>query len=229
MPRKDKNDSLVYRYLLTLEYEKTWDNYTTIPQINEVLSKASKRNTGNEGYPDALYVNSEKRLLILAEIKPSIAQFVSPIGKEDAEKYAVDGVKHYLSFFLKDALQKNSLKEFFEQWKIVGLAISGDPTDDYNHRIGTFLVNHDRIEDQKAVVDILCEADYIIFLYCEDYFLAKEISSIVDMSQLKEVAETTPVIVSSTPIDNALQISAQYSLANWKRIPNLLSEAYKIR
>lgn len=78
-------------------------------------------------------------------------------------------------------------------------------------------------EDQLGVIN------YIIFLYCEDYFLAKEISSIVDVSQLKEVAETTPVIVSSTPIDNALQISAQYSLANWKRIPNLLSEAYKIR
>ena len=178
MPRKDKNDSLVYRYLLSLEYEKTWDNYTTIPQINEVLSKASKRNTGNEGYPDAIYVNSEKSLLILAEIKPSIAQFVSPMGKEDAEKYAVDGVKHYLSFFLKDALQKSSLKEFFEHWKIVGLAISGDPTDDYNHRIGTFLVNHDRIEEQKAVVDILCEADYLsLFENIDEEHIISEVSS----------------------------------------------------
>ena len=178
MPRKDKNDSLVYRYLLSLEYEKTWDNYTTIPQINEVLSKASKRNTGNEGFPDAIYVNSSEKLLVMAEIKPSIAQFISPIGKEDPEKYAVDGVKHYLSFFLKDSLKKRSLKEFFEHWKIVGLAISGDPTDDYNHRIGTFLINQDMIEEQKAVVDILCEVDYLsLFENIDEERVISEVSS----------------------------------------------------
>ena len=178
MPRKDKNDSLVYRYLLSLEYEKPWDNYTTIPEINEVLSKTSKRNTGNEGYPDAIYTNSEKKLLILAEIKPSISQFVSPIGKEDPEKYAVDGIKHYLSFFLKDSLQKSSLKEFFEHWRIIGLAISGDPTDEYNHRIGTFLINQGKIEELKAVVDILGEADYLsLFENIDEERIISEVSS----------------------------------------------------
>ena len=71
--------------------------------------------------------------------------------------------------------------------------------------------------------------NYIIFLYCEDYFLAKDISDRVDLSMLKETAAMTPVIWSATPIINASQTSAQYTLSNWSKIPNLLSEKYKVR
>ncbi len=161
MARKDKNDSLVYRYLLTLDYEKTWDNYTDNDQINLVLSKASKRGTGKGGFPDAIYVNDKIKLLILVEDKPSISQHISNVGKEDPEKYAVDGIKHYLSFFVPDNIKQSTTKEYFSHWKIIGLAISGDPTDDYNHRISTFLIINNKLEEQKGVSDILSEIDYL--------------------------------------------------------------------
>lgn len=161
MARKDKNDSLVYRYLLTLDYEKTWDNYTDNDQINFVLSKASKKGTGKGGFPDAIYANDKNKLLILVEDKPSISQHISNVGKEDPEKYAVDGIKHYLSFFVPDNIKQSKTKEYFSHWKIVGLAISGDPTDDYNHRISTFLIINNKLEEQKGVSDILSETDYL--------------------------------------------------------------------
>jgi len=161
MARKDKNDSLVYRYLLTLDYEKTWDNYTDNDQINFVLSKASKKGTGKGGFPDVIYVNDKNKLLILVEDKPSISQHISNVGKEDPEKYAVDGIKHYLSFFVPDNIKQSKTKEYFSHWKIVGLAISGDPTDDYNHRISTFLIINNKLEEQKGVSDILSEIDYL--------------------------------------------------------------------
>lgn len=161
MARKDKNDSLVYRYLLTLDYEKTWDNYTDNDQINFVLSKASKKGTGKGGFPDAIYANDKNKLLILVEDKPSISQHISNVGKEDPEKYAVDGIKHYLSFFVPDNIKQSKTKEYFSHWKIVGLAISGDPTDDYNHRISTFLIINNKLEEQKGVTDILSEIDYL--------------------------------------------------------------------
>lgn len=161
MARKDKNDSLVYRYLLTLDYENNWENYTENTCINDVLSKASKKRTGKEGIPDVIYVNEKYRLLILTEIKPTISQHISSHGKEDPEKFAVDGIKHYLSFFLPNNFRSTKLKSYFEHWKIVGLAISGDITDDYNHRISNFLIVNDRIEEQKGVTDVLSETDYL--------------------------------------------------------------------
>ncbi|MBQ6755600.1 MAG: hypothetical protein IJP43_01440 [Oscillospiraceae bacterium] len=56
--------------------------------------------------------------------------------------------------------------------------------------------------------------------------MAKDISNFVDLSKLKEAAEITPVLWSSTPIVSACNISEQFSLANWEGIPNLLSEKY---
>ena len=54
--------------------------------------------------------------------------------------------------------------------------------------------------------------NYIIFLYCEDYFLARDISNSVDLSQLKEIAALTPVIWSTTPINHASQVSEKYKV-----------------
>ena len=78
-------------------------------------------------------------------------------------------------------------------------------------------------EDQLGVIN------YMIFLYCEDYFLAKELPDRIDLAQFKKVAEITPVIWSSTPITDTSLISDQFTLAKWNTIPNLLSEKHKIR
>ncbi|MBS4018939.1 MAG: N-6 DNA methylase [Dechloromonas sp.] len=160
MPRKDRNDSAVYRHLLKLDYSELWDNYTTNKEIRQVLSRASKNDQGNEGFPDYLYVNAIKKLLILAEVKPSISQHIKQ-GSIDPEKYAVDGVKHYLKFLTPAKMSEDNLKEYFASWKIVGLAVSGDIADPYNRRISTFVLSDGRIDELRNVVDILNENEYL--------------------------------------------------------------------
>lgn len=78
-------------------------------------------------------------------------------------------------------------------------------------------------EEQLGIIN------YLIFLYCEDYFLAKDISSKVDLQQLKRIASLTPVAWDTKPITDAAAFAGAFTLSKWKCIPNLLSEHYKIR
>lgn len=177
MARKDKNDSAVYRHLLGLEYSKTWDNYTDIAEINKILSHSSKNGKKNIGIPDLIYVNEEKKLLIICEIKPTISEHISKDGESFPEKFAVDGIKHYLSSFLFENIGDDILKEYFKNWKIIGIGISGDLDDDYNHRISTFIINK-MIEEQKNIVDLLNEIDYLnLFENIDEEKIISDISS----------------------------------------------------
>lgn len=162
MPRKDKTDSAVFRHLNNLEYSHEWDAYCDVREINEVLAHSAKNGSGNVGYPDAIYVNEEKKLLILVEIKPLLSQHISENGKKNPEKYAVDGVLHYMSCFLKDNIGEQSIAIYFSGWKIIGVAVSGDIYDEYNHRISNFIISGDLIIEQKGVNDILNECDYLM-------------------------------------------------------------------
>jgi len=71
--------------------------------ITSCLSKASKSGKGNQGNPDLIYLNTNKKLLIIIENKDSIKDHISK-KKPNAQKFAVDGIKHYLSFFVNDKL-----------------------------------------------------------------------------------------------------------------------------
>ena len=52
------------------------ENWTVQKQqnkyIQEILDKTSKKGTGGHGYPDLIYVNDNKKLLILIENKDHI-------------------------------------------------------------------------------------------------------------------------------------------------------------
>ncbi len=160
MTKKDKNDREIHRYLDSLNYECKWSDYSSIDNIKAVLSKASKKCNNENGYPDSIYENEEKRLLILVEIKPQTSQHQSEL-KNDPGHYAVDGILHYLSFFTNEKLENDILRQYFKSWKIIGIAISGDLKDEYRHRIGTFRIIDDKIDEEKLITDILDEEDYI--------------------------------------------------------------------
>lgn len=81
-----------------------------------------------------------------------------------------------------------------------------------------------KTEDEKLGI-----INYLIFLYCEDYFLAKDLPSKIDLGQLKNVATLTPVIQTMSPITHTSVYSEEFTLAKWNCIPNLLSESYKVR
>lgn len=178
MARKDKNESQVFKYMLSLNYKFDWSNYSANKEVVEVLKTASKRNSGNVGYPDLIYTNDESRLLILVEIKPTTSLHISQPGKTDAEKFAVDGVLHYLSLFTKAVLMSPKLIEYFSPWKIVGLAISGDLDDEYNHRVSTYVINDGVITEQKGITTILHEDDYMnLFENIDEEKIIGEISA----------------------------------------------------
>ena len=78
--------------------------------------------------------------------------------------YAVDGILHYLSFFTKKHFKKQeqTTQNYFKNWKILGLAISGDIESGYNHLIHSFIVKNEngKIQDIHNN-NILNEKDYL--------------------------------------------------------------------
>ncbi len=138
--------------------KKTENNY-----VQAVLDIASKKNSGQRGEPDLLYVNETKRVLILIENKDSIKDHISK-NEDNPIGYAVDGIKHYLSFFLSAGLEKQklTLKEYFKDWSIIGIATSGDINDEYNHLISTYIISENEIKSIETN-EILNEEDYLAF------------------------------------------------------------------
>ena len=159
MTRKDKTDRSIFRHLQNCKYSGHWEDYSKNDYINGVLSHASKTQSENEGYPDGIYTNETKKLLILLEAKPDPSKHVSKDGESGPEKYAVDGIKHYLKFFLNENLKNSTYRDYFKPWKFIGLAISGDLNDEYNHRISTFTIINQVIIDQN-IGGLLDEEDY---------------------------------------------------------------------
>ena len=174
MARKDKNDSRIYRELLKLDYECGWDQYTSNNAVASILKHASKAGTGQAGYPDDIYVNDRKRLLILVEVKPQISLHESP-DRNQPEKFAVDGILWYLDCFKPVNITDEHIAKYLENWKIIGIAVSGDIDDSYNHRITTFFIHDGEIEEQKSAQELLDEQSYINLFdnYDEDALISK--------------------------------------------------------
>lgn len=146
------------------QYSNTWElRKTTNKHIQKILDKSSKKKTGSKGYPDLIYVNENKKLLILTENKPNIKDHISRDGNNPI-KYAVDGIKHYLTFFFNKNIntENNCTQRYLENWKIIGIAFSGDINDKYNHRLDTFIIKNDNISNINES-GILDEDDYIAY------------------------------------------------------------------
>ena len=141
MARFDSNDEQIKNFCRDLEYTNTWDIKTKNRQIKKVLKTASKKGSGNPGFPDYLNINETEKLLIMMEIKPSLAQHKSGDNSSfDPEKFAVDGIIWYLERFFQENLSTQELRDYFTSWKFVGIAVSGDIDDEYNHLISTILL-----------------------------------------------------------------------------------------
>lgn len=177
MVRKDKTDRVIFRHLESLNYSEHWEDYADDSYVEDILSHSSKNITGKTGYPDGIYINKVKKLLILLEIKPDTSKHLSKDGKSEPGKYAVDGIKHYLSFFLKENLKNSTVHDYFKVWKIIGIAVSGNIDDEYNHRISTFAIINQEIVD-KNINSILDEEDYLnLFETINEEEIISEISS----------------------------------------------------
>lgn len=147
MARKDKKVTpSVTQKLQDLGYNVAdWDDSQTkeklTPNIYEVLGTASKKDNGNRGYPDRIYVNKQRKLMIITEEKPDVRFH----EKEEIEDGAISGINWYLSRFLNKNLSVR-LKDSFNDWKIVGIAASGDFSSEIANRFDAFYID---IEEQK--------------------------------------------------------------------------------
>lgn len=163
MPRKDKVITpSVTNKLQSLGYNVAdWDDSKTniTSEIKTVLSTASKRNNGKEGYPDRIFCDTEKKLLILVEEKPAMKDH----NINDVELGAVEGIKWYISRFLGKNLKSESLVNYFKTWKIVGIAVSGDLSDDYKFLFNCFLIdrNNDVIVPANQITNFVSEDEFI--------------------------------------------------------------------
>ena len=164
MARKDKNVTpSVTQKLQDLWYQVAdWDGSLsaakTPKEVAHVLATASKRDTGKPGYPDRVYVNAHEKLLILVEEKPTVKEHNLP----DKEKGAINGIKWYLDRFARVNLPK-ALKDFFDEWKILGIAVSGDLSVAYQHKFNcyTFDTDSQKILPLPQVVNFITEEQFL--------------------------------------------------------------------
>lgn len=142
MARKDRNVTpSVTQVLQQLGYNiADWDDSQSDKKITKeikiVLSTASKKANGKNGVPDRIFVDTHEKFLVLVEEKPSIKDHDNP----DPEKGAVSGIKWYLSRFFNSNLN-NKLKSYFDTWKIIGIAVSGDLSVEYQHKFNCFTLD----------------------------------------------------------------------------------------
>lgn len=158
-----KTDIELFNYLTNEKnFIKEWlPQKTENSNIQDILSKASKSEKGNQGNPDLIYLNEDKKLLILIENKDKINDHKSQKSNKP-QLYAVDGIKHYLKFFLKDNIEtkRETVQKYLENFRILGVAFSGNIHDENNHLITTFIIQDDKIKDIN-ITEFLNENDYI--------------------------------------------------------------------
>ena len=156
-------DIQLFNYLTNTKiFTQQWiPKKTNNQHIQEVLSRSSKSGLENRGEPDLIYLNEDKKLLILIENKYLIKDHRSRKGNQPKD-YAVDGIKHYLSYFSKNNFQELTVttQKFLENYRIIGIAFSGDINEKNNHLCDTFIINNNKFEDIKTA-EFLNESDYI--------------------------------------------------------------------
>lgn len=203
---ESEKDYILRKYIENhLTFSHKWEQKKTHNRfINEVLSKASKRGTSHRGEPDFIYVNDADKLLILIENKDSINDHEHR-STPDMERFAVDGIKWYLSFFCPEKL-KNApqyINDYIKGWKIIGIATSGNIEDIYDHRISTFRISDNKIIDCKKG-EILDENAYLsIFSNAENERLADQVSksSIIINKKLRDIdSQKRPILLSALMI-----------------------------
>lgn len=237
---ENKTDITLFIYLSSKKKfsEEWYTKKTSNKYLQTILDKSSKEQNGNRGEPDLIYLNETRKLLILIENKFSIKEHESH-GKFQPKKYAIDGVKHYLSFFSDDKLKlfDTTIQNYFHGWSIIGIAFSGEITDQYNHIIDTFVIEHGKIKniDTKEFLD---EDDYLSYFENIDIeSISKNVSkSSREINRLLRAIDSQkrPILLSALMIclyeKNNTRNDFKSSYSNWntkniiRNIPTTISD-----
>ena len=98
-------------------------------------------------------------MLILIENKDSIKYHTSE-KENNPQKYAVDGIKHYLKFFTSNFLKKENktIQDYFKNWKFLGLAVSGNVEDEYSYKVSSLIIKN---ENNKSKIENLNNNNFL--------------------------------------------------------------------
>ena len=127
-----------------------------IKELKDVLVSASKKRNGNVGVPDRIYIDTNDKLLIIVEEKPLLKDH----DNKDIEKGAISGIKWYLSRFLNQNLVDN-LKNFWNNWKILGIAVSGDILEEYGHKFSCFCIENQEIKALPQITNFMSKEQFL--------------------------------------------------------------------
>jgi type I restriction-modification system DNA methylase subunit len=216
MARKDKNITpSVTQKLQELGYNVAdWDDSQTpsrlTPEILSVLGTLSKEQNGLQGYPDRIYCNKKKKLLVLVEEKPTMQEH----DLEDIKTGAVAGVKWYLAGFAKS---------LFKSWKILGIAASGDMSKEYHYKFSCYLIDKDfEIKFVPKVTNFLTEEQFLaLFNNLDEEKAIEEVSRVSKRinNLLRSVdSQKRPILLS------ALMISLYQPKDTYNSFPHTYSE-----
>lgn len=216
MARKDKNVTpSVTQKIQELGYNVSdWDDSQTMskltPEVIEVLRTLSKNKNGKQGYPDRIYCNKNKKFLVLVEEKPRMQDH----DINDIKHGTVSGLRWYLSGFLK--------KEF-KNWKILGLAVSGDLSKEYHFKISCYLIDeNNEIKFEPKVTNFLPEEEFIsLFNNLDEEKAIEEVTKVSKRinNLLRSVdSQKRPILLS------ALMISLYNPKTSFNTFPNIYKE-----
>jgi len=128
-----KTENIVRTKLRSLGYNKPSNGITIeeqkseIADIKRMLSKASKSQNGNAGYPEFIISNKkDSKFLIVIECKADVKKHESPQRDKPIE-YAVDGVLHYV-------------KHLANKYTVLAVAVSGST--EKSSKVSNFIVAH---------------------------------------------------------------------------------------
>ena len=121
MGTERKTERYTRNKLISLGYEEDWieEQKSEIPSIQNLLKTASKKNTGNKGYPEFIISCKNQEFVIVIECKKSVTKHESST-RDNPVDYAVDGAIHYASF----------LKE---EYNVISIAVSGETEKKYKN------------------------------------------------------------------------------------------------
>lgn len=186
-----------------------------IPELKLVLSTCSKKQNGNEGIPDRIFIDELKKLLIIVEEKPLLKDHDNP----DIEKGAVSGIKWYISRFLNINLNK-TINGFYDNWKILGIAVSGDLQQEYGHKFTCFCIEDQNIKLLPHVTNFMTEEQFLAIFNTLDE--EKAVASVSESSKkinnlLRSInSQKRPVLLSALMICLHDKNGDNYFKANYK-------------
>jgi len=221
---RDKLRELGYRDPdngITIEEQKS-----EIARVKQLLSKASKNEKGNVGYPEFI-ISSEKdtNFLIVIECKQDVKKHESGPGRDRPKEFAVDGVLHYAKHLSKD-------------YTVLAIAVSG--TTESSLKVSNFVYPAGATEP-KDLIDHQSDAVVTGIMSFDDYYrlssfdpevakkrhsdllaFSRELHELI-WTKAKVSEEDKPLLVSGTLIalqDNAFKnvfkfLSADELQKNW--------------